>query len=306
MLAAHHVSPTPNPGAPYLDFEMRASCVQHDRSCPFPHSSNAAHHIPSAAPRIESHLQPASRGPDLSDTTALRLTTPEFHARVHALNPQIAVFDCDGTLWSGDAGSAFMHWSIDTKLISLDQIAWIKERYAGYQQGHVSEYDICGDMVTVYRGLSVDRLRTAAAQFFRDYIEPNIFPELAVLITELQHNNCDIWAVSSTNDWVIEEGVRRFNIPANHVLAARVEIDDTGHITDRLIHVPTDEDKVEALRRVGITAGEHAPDCVFGNSIHDAAMLSIARPNGAFPVNPSTGLLARAAPNTGPSTTPPP
>ena len=227
----------------------------------------------------------------MSDTsTALRLTTPDFHARVLALNPKIAVFDCDGTLWSGDAGSAFMHWSIDTKLISLDQIAWIKDRYEGYKRGTVSEYDICGDMVTVYHGLTIDRLRTAAAQFFRDYTEPNIFPELATLITELQHNGCDIWAVSSTNNWVIEEGVRRFNIPADHVLAARVEVTD-GIITDHLIHVPTDEDKVEALRRVKITK----PDCVFGNSIHDAAMLSIARTNGAFPVNPSTDLLTRAA-----------
>jgi len=225
----------------------------------------------------------------------VRLSTPDFHARVHSLSPQIAVFDCDGTLWSGDAGSAFMHWSIDTKLISLDQIAWIKERYEGYKHGTVSEYDICGDMTTVYRGLAVDRLRTAAAQFFRDYIEPNIFPELATLIAELQHKGCDIWAVSSTNTWVIEEGIRRFNIPADHVLAANAEIDPNGLITDHLLHVPTDEDKVEALRRVGITA----PDAVFGNSIHDAAMLSIARTQnniqGAFPVNPSTDLLTRAA-----------
>ncbi|WP_254059644.1 HAD family phosphatase [Granulicella sp. L46] len=223
-------------------------------------------------------------------STALRLTTPDFHARVLALSPKIAVFDCDGTLWSGDAGSAFMHWSMDTKLISLDQIAWIKERYAGYKNSTVSEYDICGDMVTVYHGLTVDRLRTAAAQFFRDYIEPNIFPELSTLIAELQQNGCDIWAVSSTNNWVIEEGVRRFNIPADHVLAARVEVTD-GIITDKLLHVPTDEDKVEALRRIDVTA----PDAVFGNSIHDAAMLSIARTNGAFPVNPSTDLLTRAA-----------
>ncbi len=233
----------------------------------------------------------------MSESTARRLTTPEFHARVHALNPTIAVFDCDGTLWSGDAGSAFMHWSIDTKLISPQQIDWILSRYEGYRNNTVSEYDICGDMVTVYRGLPVQTLREAAAHFFRDYIEPNIFPELAVLITELQHNNCDIWAVSSTNDWVIEEGVRRFNIPANHVLAARVQVDN-GIITDKLIHVPTDEDKVVALHRVGITTGINAPDAVFGNSIHDAAMLSIARSqngiSGAFPVNPSTGLLARA------------
>ncbi len=231
----------------------------------------------------------------LSDSiTPLRLTTPDFHARVHALSPTIAVFDCDGTLWSGDAGSSFMHWSIDTQLISPQQIDWILSRYEGYKNQTVSEYDICGDMVTVYRGLPVETLRTAAARFFRDYIEPNIFPELATLITDLQHNHCDIWAVSSTNDWVIEEGVRRFNIPANHVLAARVEVEN-GIITDRLIHVPTDHDKVVALSRVGITT----PHAVFGNSIHDAAMLSIARGQngapGAFPVNPSTALLDRAA-----------
>jgi phosphoserine phosphatase len=231
----------------------------------------------------------------LSDsTTPTRLTTPEFHARVHALNPRIAVFDCDGTLWSGDAGSAFMHWSIDTKLISPEQIAWINQRYEGYKRGTVSEYDICGEMVQVYRGLPVETLRATAAQFFRDYIKPNLFPELATLIAELQRNGCDIWAVSSTNDWVIEAGVRRFNIPSNRVLAARVEVEN-GIITDRLIHVPTDEDKVEALRRVGITQ----PHAVFGNSIHDAAMLSIARSStgviGAFPVNPSTGLLERSA-----------
>jgi phosphoserine phosphatase len=231
----------------------------------------------------------------LSPTTEpTRLTTPAFHARVHSLSPRTAVFDCDGTLWSGDAGSAFMHWTIDTQLISPEQISWINTRYEGYKRGSVSEYDICGEMVQVFRGLSVDTLRHAAVEFFASYIEPNIFPELAQLIAELQQNGCDIWTVSSTNNWVIEEGVRRFNIPPNRVLAARVEVaDDT--ITDRLIHVPTDEDKVEALRRVGVTT----PDAVFGNSIHDAAMLSIARtPNGtagAFPVNPSQDLLTRSA-----------
>jgi phosphoserine phosphatase len=225
----------------------------------------------------------------LSDSTT-PLTTQQFHARVHALHPKIAVFDCDGTLWSGDAGSSFMHWTIDTKLISPEQISWINQQYEGYKNRTVSEYDICGDMTQVYRGLPVETLRSAAAHFFADYIEPNIFPELAVLITELQHNGCDIWAVSSTNNWVIEEGVRRFSIPANRVLAARVEIAN-GIITDNLLHVPTDEDKVVALHRAGITA----PDAVFGNSIHDAAMLSIARTNGVFPVNPSTDLLTRAA-----------
>jgi phosphoserine phosphatase len=44
-----------------------------------------------------------------------------------------------------------------------------------------------------------------------------------------------------------------------------------------------------ALRRVGIAH----PDLVFGNSIHDAAMLEMAE--RAFPVNPTPALVEVAA-----------
>ena len=62
-----------------------------------------------------------------------------------------------------------------------------------------------------------------------------------------------------------------------------------GLVTHTLLDVPTDEAKVASLARVGI----HAPDAVFGNSIHDAAMLAIAR--RAFPIDPTPALLARSA-----------
>jgi phosphoserine phosphatase len=143
-------------------------------------------------------------------------------------------------------------------------------------------------MVQVYMMVEIDVLRKAAADFFREHVEKNIFPEMLQLVTELQQKGVDIWAVSSTCDWVIEEGVKRFNIPASRVLAARTEAVG-GVATNRLIDVPTDEGKVASLKRVGITA----PDVVFGNSVHDAAMLAIAR--RAFPVNPSPELAARAA-----------
>jgi len=218
------------------------------------------------------------------------LTTAAFHAAVLALAPRIAVFDCDGTLWSGDAGSGFMRWTIAQGLLSPDAIAWLDTRYRGYLAGQVSELDICGHMVQVYRGLTEADLRAAAAEFFATEIAPRIFPETHALIADLQSRNVEIWAVSSTNDWVIEEGVHRFNIPPSRVLAAHVAIEN-GIITDRILDVPTDEGKVAALARAGITA----PDAVFGNSIHDAAMLSIARANGAFPVNPTPALIELAA-----------
>lgn len=221
--------------------------------------------------------------PPLSASPAT-LTVADFTARVHALQPRVAVFDCDGTLWSGDAGSGFMRWSMETGLLSREATASLNRRYDAYKRGEVSEAAICGEMVQIYGGLSVEELRHAAARFFAEHVEANIFPEILALVAELRRSGCEIWAVSSTCDWVVEEGVRRFEIPADHVLAACVEC-VAGSATDRLRDVPTGEGKVDSLCRAGITH----PDAVFGNSVHDAAMLAIAR--APFPVNPSPELL---------------
>jgi HAD superfamily phosphoserine phosphatase-like hydrolase len=220
--------------------------------------------------------------------TEIRLSTAEFVAAVRALSPKVAVFDCDGTLWSGDAGSGFMNWTLETGLVSREAADWIDARYRSYVRGEVSEAAICGEMVQMYERLREDEMRRAAKVFFESRIERNIFPEMLALVKELRAEGVELWAVSSTNNWVIEEGVRRFGIAAERVLAARVAVKD-GVVTDTLLDVPTDEGKVEALRRVGVTA----PDAVFGNSVHDAAMLEIAR--RAFPVNPTPGLVERSA-----------
>ena len=82
--------------------------------------------------------------------------------------------------------------------------------------------------------------------------------------------------------------MRGFNIPPSRVISARAKVVG-GVITSELVDVPTDEGKAESLIKAGVTA----PDAVFGNSIHDAAMLEIARQ--AFPVNPTPALLQIAA-----------
>lgn len=216
------------------------------------------------------------------------LTTSAFEAAVREMEPRIAVFDCDGTLWSGDAGSSFMAWSIEAGLLPQETNDWLAGRYDLYNRGGLSEVGICGEMVQVYAGLHEDRMREAAEQFFQERIEALIFPELQRVVADLQRFGCEIWAVSSTNHWVIEAGVQRFNIAPEKVLSARVDVVD-GIVTDRVLDVPTDEGKVLALARKGVLR----PDAVFGNSIHDAAMLAIAR--RAFPINPTKALQEQSA-----------
>ena len=111
-----------------------------------------------------------------------RLSTVEFVTAVHALSPAVAVFDCDGTLWSGDAGSGFMNWTIETGLVSREATDWIDGRYRGYLKGEVSEVAICGEMVQMYQRLREEEMRRGAKVFFEKQVERNIFPEMRTLV----------------------------------------------------------------------------------------------------------------------------
>jgi phosphoserine phosphatase len=215
-------------------------------------------------------------------------TAPQFERLVLESNPKVAVFDCDGTLWGGDSGLGFMLWSLEQGLVSRSTSDWIDTRHRAYRQGHVSELVICGEMVQIYAGLREQELRAAAANYFNEFVRARIFPELAALLSTLREAGVDLWAVSSTNKWIIAEGVRAFGIPENRILAAEVRVAD-GIISSEILDVPTDQGKAASLKRVGLAA----PDAVFGNSIHDLAMLDVAR--NAFPVNPSPALLQAAA-----------
>ena len=213
----------------------------------------------------------------------------QFIEAVLALKPAIAVFDCDGTLWSGDAGADFFYWEIERGFVSREVGEWARVRYKEYEAGKVGEEQMCGEMVTLNRGLPCDALQKAAADFYHEVVKRREFPEMQELIRRLQQQQCDIWAVSSTNNWVVEVGAERFGIARDHVLAACVYLED-GHLSDRLVRVPTDELKGVAIREV---IGEPV-DAVFGNSIHDQAMLEMAKYPFCVNPTPELGQVARA------------
>jgi phosphoserine phosphatase len=222
-----------------------------------------------------------------TEIEASKWTAEEFERLVLECGPRVAVFDCDGTLWSGDAGYGFMLWSLEQGLVSRSTSDWIDTRHRAYRAGNVSEEAICGEMVQIYAGLRDQELRAAAAQYFNEFVRPNIFSELVKLVADLRNSGAELWAVSSTNRWVIAEGVRDFGIAEDHILAAEVRVVN-GVISSELVDVPTGPAKAAALKRIGLPH----PDAVFGNSMHDLAMLELAR--CPFPVNPSPALITEA------------
>lgn len=226
---------------------------------------------------------PRSGVPVAAQAAALTPAAARLVESVVALAPRIAVFDCDDTLWAGDSGALFLRWELKRRLLPQAVAEWIQPRYRDYQAGRVSEAAICGEMVTIHQGLRADELYVAAEEFFAEVMSAAIFPEMLALTGRLRRNGCQLWAVSSTNEWVVRAGLRRFGIPDEHNISACVHCQN-GLASGRLKRVPTDEDKAVAIR-------EMIPgnvDAAFGNSIHDAAMLALA-PH-AFAINPNPDL----------------
>jgi len=212
----------------------------------------------------------------------------KFVDNVLALKPRHAVFDCDGTLWSGDVGADFFFYEIERGLIPPDAAQRILARYEQYKAGTVGELAMCGEMVTIHQGIAEKNIRALAAELFRTVIEPRIFPEMLDLTHRLTAAGCQVWAVSSTNNWAIEEAMPSFTIPQERVIAACVEIENLC-ATDRLLRVPTDELKATAIQEL---IGREV-DAVFGNSIHDLAMLEITSHPFAINPNPDLEKIAR-------------
>ena len=193
--------------------------------------------------------------------------TEAFLDSILRLGLRVAAFDCDGTLWSGDSGERFFDWELREGGIVPDALDRpMRARYAAYKRGEVDETTMCGEMVTMHRGVSELKLMDAASRFFDQFFDSDvssgqIFPEMRELVRRLQENGCEVWAVSSTNEWVIRAAMKHFGIPESRVLAAKVEV-DVGIVTDRLIRVPSGPGKPEALREV---VGKGI-DAAFGNS----------------------------------------
>lgn len=214
--------------------------------------------------------------------------TNEFLDSILRLKLRIAAFDCDGTLWSGDAGERFFDWELrEGELIPRDLERPLRERYAAYKRGEVDETTMCGEMVTMHRGIPEVKMMDAATRFFNEFFVVQIFPEMRELVRRLQEDGCEVWAVSSSNEWVIRAAMKHFGILESRILAARVEV-ERGMVTDRLIRVPSGAGKPEALRDVV----KKEVDGAFGNSRWDRDMLAMAK--HAFAVNPNPDLESAA------------
>ncbi|HEY4763932.1 MAG TPA: HAD-IB family phosphatase [Candidatus Sulfotelmatobacter sp.] len=221
------------------------------------------------------------------ESQTLGLNRDEFLESVVRLEPRVAAFDCDGTLWSGDTGERFFDWEIKQGIVPAEVGHAMRARYLEYKAGRVSEDAMCGEMVTMHKGMTESAIMKAASDFMEQSFPGHIFPAMQELVRRLRQSDCDVWVVSSSNEWVIRAGMKSFAIAEDHILATKVSVEN-GIITDRLACVPSGPGKPEVLRAVV----KKQIDAAFGNSRWDTEMLAMAK--YAFAVNPNPDLEAVA------------
>jgi phosphoserine phosphatase len=226
---------------------------------------------------------------EISDAQALPLTRSQFVDLVLSLSPRIAAFDCDGTLWSGDAGEGFINWEIRTGVVPPEIGRAMRVRYAEYKLGRVGEEEMCEEMVTMHKGMSDAAVMQAAEEFMADAFQGKIFEEMLELVDRLRGQSCDIWAVSSSNEWVIRAGMKHFGIAENRILATKTEL-ESGIVTDHLVRIPSGPGKPSVLREV---LGGQPLDVAFGNSRWDTEMLAMTKHPFAINPNPDLECAAR-------------
>ncbi len=120
-----------------------------------------------------------------------------FLDSVLKLAPRVAAFDCDGTLWSGDVGEGFFDWELNQKNVVSDALERsMRARYVDYRAGNVAEDQMCGEMVTMHKGISESVMMRAAAEYFDHAFPGKIFPRMRELIRRLHEAGCEVWAPS--------------------------------------------------------------------------------------------------------------
>ncbi len=140
----------------------------------------------------------------------------------------------------------------------------------------------------MHKGMIEADVQRAATRFFDLNFVEQIFPEMRELVQRLLKQGCDVWAVSSTNEWVIRAGMRHFGIARDHILAAAAKIRKM-RVTDQLVRIPSGDGKPKAIRK----AIRRNPDAAFGNSRWDQDMLEIAKHPFAINPNPDLEKTAR-------------
>ncbi len=218
----------------------------------------------------------------------------------------IAVFDHDNTLICGDitegkelGHAGFANEFIKKSLCKRDITAEIpasagKDPWKFYQEwasadpGHAYGW-IC----TIYGGYPASEISRRSAQYYKEQIQPRIFPEMLTLVKVLKDLGVDVFVVSASAQVVVRAAAPFFGIPEDHIFGIRLAEKDGILLPRYLKPISWSAGKTWYIRNL---TGSFPPGniLVFGDSYRtDGHMLRFGVSSGGYSVlvNPAPELL---------------
>lgn len=195
-----------------------------------------------------------------------------------------AVFDADGTLWSGDIGEGFHEALVAEGVLAPETLA----EYARLLSVDYAEAYAYGTRCLA--GLDAAWLRERAGAYFLSHYARRVFPEMRALLSALAGAGVTPWVASASYRRLVEAGARHLGIPAERVFAMTLR-EANGRTTDELERpLVTREGKAQLLA----ARFSPLPALVAGNSANDLPMLRLAQKaalvvNGEDGRDPKTG-----------------
>jgi HAD superfamily phosphoserine phosphatase-like hydrolase len=183
-----------------------------------------------------------------------------------------AVFDADGTIWSGDVGEDFLRELIAQNRLIDPPPGDLYERYERLvPQDGARAFSLCVEWM---RGLLLEDVERWSSELFAQRFVARVFPAMRGVLSAFRDAGVEVFLVSASNVWSVRAGAPHVFADPSRVLAVACPLDDRGRLTgDVLPPVTCSQGKVQAIRRV---LGERRPSIAFGNSLFDREMLEHA------------------------------
>ncbi len=178
---------------------------------------------------------------------------------------KIAVFDADGTLWPEDVGFGFFEYQVRNNL--LLERDFLKNIDKCYKENQLKT---CSIILQKNKGISLDQYVSWCSDFFKT--DPiTIFSFQKKLIRHLKKLNVAVYVVSASPEWVVEQAVRRYDLPVDCVVGMKTVVDCKKVMTDQMVYpLSVGSGKVSAFLE---KSQNIYPFFVSGNTVSDLDLL---------------------------------
>lgn len=196
---------------------------------------------------------------------------PQFISLVEDILPDISspivAFDADGTLWKEDVGFGFFNYQMSKKWIDDKNL---KEKIHHLYQNNPQQS--CSLIVQSNNNVPLQQYLSWCQEYFNQ-VPLTIFSFQRKIIQFLHNKGVQIYVVSASPEWVVQEAIRHYALPIDHVIGVKTQIEE-GLISDKLEYpLPIAAGKVSAF----LNQSKHNyPFFASGNTVSDIDLLELA------------------------------